>query len=138
MHGRLFAALVYDPQLVLRRLVGLGIGTNSFIQTGWVNSPHRLRTVVCRMHHPGLLGMGQIGPNGHGPTAGVIDLVRAQDFERVFGPSFDQSRYFLQLNTSSHYRVLQNCVHSKPILARMMVVRLGFGAETAEFTGGFT
>ena len=74
-------------------------------------------TAVGRLDDPGLLRIGQVRPHRHRRPSGIADLVRSQDFERIFVPAFDQGSNLIQLNASSHNHVLQNCLPSPSILS---------------------
>jgi len=83
VHGRLVSAMVARSQLVW--LLGWVIlpRHDCFIQSGRMDSPHRLRIALGRLHDPGLLAIGQKGPNREQLLAIFFDLVRPQNLKGV-------------------------------------------------------
>ena len=118
VHCRLLAALVDDSEQVIRRIRCVGRRANGFVQTGRMNSPHRLRRRCGPDESPRPAANRAGTPARPRPGGRHRHLVRSQNFERVFVPTFDQGPNLIQLNTSSHCRVLQNCVHSPLILSQ--------------------
>ncbi len=72
-----FAGLSTPPLFTSGHRAGFGHRANGFVQTGGMDSTHRLRLTMRWMNDPNLFPLRLKRADCHGRLAGIVDLVRA-------------------------------------------------------------
>ena len=112
VHRNLPAPFVGEAEDIAGLRVLLRRRTNRLEQAGRMNPPHRPRRVgVERIDHPSLRRLRQERPHRQRPTTRLGHLVRAQQREGVFVPSFNELPNAFQRHGRSHAFLLADTFH---------------------------